>query len=203
MNVRRNYIWASIKKAALAISTLSLLLLFVGVAIPQIAHGQDQDDRDRQYQNRDRDHRNMDKCQRRIQKAEVRLHQEVQNTATAAGRPIVHGRSSVPNATVATAHTISGGMAATGNGIRTETGIVILAATATTMTETATPAALAPTSSNRNPSFFPCLSFAKVEAQAGGSSACSRLRADLHSLAKHRNLVPGVGVEPVPRVESA
>lgn len=78
MNVRRNYIWASIKKAALAASTLSLLLLFVGVAIPQIAHGQDQDDRDRQYRNGDRDHRNMEKCQRRIQKAEARLNQEIQ-----------------------------------------------------------------------------------------------------------------------------
>jgi hypothetical protein len=69
MNVRRNYIWACIKKTALAISTLSLLLLFVGVAIPQIAHGQDRDDRD---------HRNMEKCQRRIEKAEARLHQEIQ-----------------------------------------------------------------------------------------------------------------------------
>src|SRR6185437_4962264 len=62
------------------------------------------------------------------------------STATAAVRPIAHGCSSVRNASVATAHTISGGMAATVNGIRTETGIVILAATATTMTETATPA---------------------------------------------------------------
>jgi hypothetical protein len=41
-------------------------------------------------------------------------------------------------------------MVATGNGIRTEIGIVILAATATTMTETATPAVPAPTYSNRN-----------------------------------------------------
>ena len=77
MNVRRNYIWASIKKAAFAISTLSLLLLFVGVAIPQIAHGQDQDDRDRQNQNGDRDHRNMEKCRRRTQKAEAKLTQEM------------------------------------------------------------------------------------------------------------------------------
>lgn len=74
--------------------------------------------------------------------------------ATAAGKPIVHGRSSAPNATVATAHTISGGMAATDDGIRTETGIVILAATATTMTETVTPAVPALIYSNRNPSLL-------------------------------------------------
>lgn len=78
MNVKRSYIWATIKRAALAISTLSLLLLFIGVAIPQIAHGQDQDDRDRQYQNRDSDHRNMEKCLRRIQKAKAKLNREIQ-----------------------------------------------------------------------------------------------------------------------------
>jgi hypothetical protein len=66
----------------------------------------------------------------------------------------VHGCSFAPNASVATAHTISGGMAATDDGIRTETGIVILAATATIMTETVAPTALALTCSNRNSSLF-------------------------------------------------
>ena len=71
MNVRRNHgISAKIKRAAFAISTLGLLLLFTGVAIPQIAHGQDRDDRQGNQ-------RGMDKCQHRTQKAEAKLTEEM------------------------------------------------------------------------------------------------------------------------------
>lgn len=74
MNVRQNHGFsAKIKRTALAISTLGLLLLFTGVAIPQIAHGQDRDDR----QNQDRNQRGMNKCQQRIQKAEAKLTNEM------------------------------------------------------------------------------------------------------------------------------
>ena len=75
MTVTQKRISAKIKRAALAISTLGLLLLFTGVAIPQIAHGQDRDDQNHQYQGRDR--RGMEKCQRRTQKAEAKLTEEM------------------------------------------------------------------------------------------------------------------------------
>jgi hypothetical protein len=73
MSVTRDYVSTRIKRAALAISTLGLLVLFTGVAIPQIAHGQD--DQNRQGQERDR--KGMEKCQQRTQKAEGRLTEEM------------------------------------------------------------------------------------------------------------------------------
>lgn len=74
MNARQNYIYTRIKKAAIGTATTGALLLFIGSAVPQYAHAQDQD---QHHEMRERDRRGMEKCQRRIQKAEAKLNEEM------------------------------------------------------------------------------------------------------------------------------
>lgn len=74
MNARQNHIYTRIKKAAIGTATTGALLLFIGSAVPQYAHAQDQDEH---HEMRERDRRGMEKCQRRTQKAEAKLNEEM------------------------------------------------------------------------------------------------------------------------------
>ena len=76
MNVTQNHIGAGMKKTALATATMGALLLFVGAAVPQVAHAQDRDD---QHEYRERNNKGMEKCQRRIEKAEAKLTEEMRD----------------------------------------------------------------------------------------------------------------------------
>ncbi|MGH9728458.1 MAG: hypothetical protein ACRD4V_07690 [Candidatus Acidiferrales bacterium] len=74
MNVTQNHIGANIKRTALATATMGALLLFVGTAVPQVAHAQD---RDAQHEVHQKYNKGMEKCQRRIEKAEAKLTEEM------------------------------------------------------------------------------------------------------------------------------
>lgn len=74
MNAGQNYIYTRIKRAAIGTATTGALLLFIGAAVPQYAHAQDQDER---HEMRERDRKGIQKCQERTQKAEAKLTEEM------------------------------------------------------------------------------------------------------------------------------